>query len=386
MMCDRPTLVLTGAASGIGRDTALVLAKAGWRLVLLDRDAQGLERLAQELGPDHQAIAIDLCDAAQISALTAKVTGRVHAIINNAGMSDTSGIPLAERSFSTLDPVIALNMLAPLRLIDALAGKLMVRARIINIASGAGLKPIPMRGAYSPSKSGLIGMGASLQRAMPDHDIITLCPGFIRTALVDSLIASGRLDPIQSVAKIPLSRMARPAEVAGFLRFLLSPDAAGLAGQTISFDGGSSIYGGSKAYLPMDYALSDIDEPVNPSFDLPFDTAVQGYPAYISDLRGVSPQDMLAELHRLAMGFHAAQAGPASLMLWLPDAAPELPIDAAFLAAAEMLVKTLACELGPYGKRINGLRGPAPISAIRTLAGPAAQYLTGQILSFRAEA
>lgn len=366
MMHDAPTLVLTGAASGIGRDTALVLAKAGWRLVLLDRDAQGLEQLAAQIGTGHQTLAIDLCDEAQISGLAARIGGRIDAIVNNAGMSDSSGIPLAQRAFSTLDPVMSLNMLAPLRLIDALRDKLVVPARIINIASGAGLKPIPMRGAYSPSKAGLIAMGAALQHAMPQHDIITLCPGFIRTALVDNLIATGRLDPAQSVAKIPLSRMASPNEVAVLLQFLLSPEAAGLAGQAISFDGGSSIYGGSKAYVPVDHASGDA--------------------AQIADLRGCSAQELLPELHRLAASFEAAHAGPASLLLLLPDAAPDNPLDAAYVAAAEMLLKTLACEFGPFGKRINGLRGAAPIAAITALAGPAAQYLTGQILSFRAEA
>ena len=257
-----PTVVITGAASGIGRSAAIRFAASGWRCVLVDRNGKALESLQRELRGVHEVRRIDLTDPAQIRSLT-ELADPIDAVVNNAGMSDTSGTPLCEQAPERQAMLMALNLEAPAAIVIALESRLAPRARIVNIASSAGLRAIPFRGLYSATKAGLIAQSRALARARPELIVTVLCPGFVRTELVDGLIAAGRLDPRRAVAKTPLGRMAEPAEMAEAMCFLASPDAAPLHGQVISLCGGSSIYGGSQACepatsppLPLDAALS----------------------------------------------------------------------------------------------------------------------------------
>ncbi|MGN5479321.1 SDR family NAD(P)-dependent oxidoreductase [Cupriavidus basilensis] len=149
---------------------------------------------------------IDLTDAVAIGTLTER-TGPLDALVNNAGMSDRTNLPVVEAG-EDWQALLALNLEAPARLVDALSPRLAAGARVVNVASGAGLRAIPWRGAYSASKAGLIGMSRALARERPDLQVSVLCPGFVRTELVDRLIAAGRLDPARVTAKIPLGRMA----------------------------------------------------------------------------------------------------------------------------------------------------------------------------------
>ena len=99
----------------------------------------------------------------------------------------------------------------------------------------------------------------ALAAARPDLVVTALCPGFVRTELVERLIAAGRLDPRQAIEKTPLGRMADPAEM---IRCLASPDAEAIRGQVISLCGGPSIYGGSRAYQPSSAAVRSLATPL----------------------------------------------------------------------------------------------------------------------------
>jgi hypothetical protein len=143
--------------------------------------------------------------------------------------------------------LLAFNLHAPAAVIDACTALLKPGARVVNVSSGAGLHAIPWRGAYSPSKAGLIAQTRALAQARPDLCVTVLAPGFVRTELVDGLIQAGRLKPEGAVAKIPLGRMAAPAEMAQALYFLATPGARPLSGQ-IRRNGGSSIYDGSQPF------------------------------------------------------------------------------------------------------------------------------------------
>lgn len=150
------TILITGAASGIGRAAARRLAARGTRCVLVDRDAAGLARLAAELpAPDHGAhlcCAADLTVAADIQALASKVP-LLDALVNNAGLSDSRNV-LAERTPADLQRLLALNLHAPAALVQALAHRLAPGARIANVASGAGLRAIPGAGPTAPARPG----------------------------------------------------------------------------------------------------------------------------------------------------------------------------------------------------------------------------------------
>lgn len=400
------TVLITGAASGIGRDTARLFAGAGWQCVLVDHNAQALQQVGQSLpspaSGGHLLYRIDLTDPLQIATL-AHGTPALDAILNNAGMSDASNTPLVEQDPAQMGRLLALNLAAPAAVVDACSSLLKPGARIVNVASGAGQHAIPWRGAYSPSKAGLIAQTLALAHVRPEWCVTVLAPGFVRTELVDGLIQAGRIKPENAVSKIPLGRMAAPAEMAQALYFLASPGAQPLSGQVVAVNGGSSIYGGSHRFEPATLELLPLDLPTQLEVSggdaapwqaaAPAQTAQPHYTACL-DLSALhcSPTGLLQAVHAAATRFAARHARQASLTVLLPNSKAARWQDAGDAAAARMLVSTLACEWGSRALRINALEvardvDPARLHALlRYICGPAAQYLTGQTLVCRTAA
>lgn len=394
------TVLITGAASGIGRDTARLFARAGWQCVLVDHNEKALRDVGQSLpapaSAAHVLRTIDLTDAHQIASLR-EGTPALDAILNNAGMSDASNTPLVDQDPAQMGRLLALNLAAPAAVVDACAPLLKPGARIVNVSSGAGLHAIPWRGAYSPSKAGLIAQTQALAQAHPEWCVTVLCPGFVRTELVDALIQAGRLKPEGAVAKIPLGRMAHPAEMAQALYFLASPGAAPLSGQTFPVNGGSSVYGGSQPLPPSTVEVLPMDRPLRLEVcggdagpwqavaDAPADGPHYAACLDLSPLHA-APAGLLQAVHSAAARFAARHTQQASLTLLLPAAKPADWQTAGDAAAARMLIATLACEWGSRARRINALEVPADIEPaalhplLRYACGSAAQFLTGQTL------
>lgn len=382
------TVLLTGAASGIGRATARRLARDGWRCILVDRNAQALRSLADELGAAHVLRVADLTDPAQIAAL-AEGLPPLHALINNAGMTDDSSQPIIGQDPAGWQRLLDLNLRAPARLPLALRERLVPGARIVNVASGAGLRAIPWRGAYSPSKAGLIAQTRAMAKAFPAWRFTVLCPGFVRTELIAGLIEAGRLDPARAVAKIPLGRLGEPEDIACALAFLASAGSAALTADLLAVDGGSSIFGGSQAYTPSAHAPVACDTPlalrVQGPWAGPREAAGEGYPAVL-DTRVLAcpPGQRLDAIVQAAR--QAAPDRPYSLTVLLPRDPEETWEGAGERAAARMLISTLACEWGPMAARVNAVEIPAGadpaacLPLLRFVAGAQAQYLTGQTL------
>lgn len=384
-------IVLTGAASGIGRAAAELFAAAGHPCLLLDRDGARLAEVVAALpgGTErHTGLAVDLTDPAAFAEVAKAAGGPVAAIINNAGMSDPSGVPLAEQSAEQGARLFALNLDAPQRLVAALSDLLEPGARIVNVSSGAGLRAIPHRGAYSPTKAGLIAMSRALAKARPDLCVTVLCPGFVRTDLVEQLIGEGRLDPASATAKIPMARMASPTEMARGLVFLASPDAAPLSGSFVALDGASWVFGGSVRFSnegAPELAVWAEGTRYLVQNDAELTALLPAEGAYEAQIRCLDAGACYAGLHAAAQAFVKPGSRPASLTLVLP---PE-PADwagAADHAAAKMAVATLACEFGASGLRINALQVAPQISAeevagvLLWVAGVEAQFLSGQVL------
>ncbi|MBB3178277.1 SDR family oxidoreductase [Variovorax sp. Sphag1AA] len=394
------TVLITGAASGIGRDAARLFAAAGWQCVLVDHNEAALHALGRTLPSPascaHVLRTIDLTDAAQVASLR-DGTPALDAILNNAGMSDASNTPLVEQSPAQMARLLALNLAAPAAVIDACTPLIKPGARIVNVSSGAGLNAIPWRGAYSPSKAGLIAQTRALAAARPDWCVTVLAPGFVRTELVDGLIQAGRIKPENAVGKIPLGRMALPAEMAQALFFLATPGAAPLHGQVLAFNGGSSVFGGSQRFEPATLEPLPLDLPVRlevvggdgaawqalatkPATGPHYDACLD-----LSPLSCKGP-GLLQAVHAAAVRFHTRNAQQASLTLLLPRTRNTRWQDAGDAAAARMLVSTLACEWGGRALRINALEVPEGLDPdslhplLRFVCGPAAQYLTGQTL------
>lgn len=395
-----PTVLITGAASGIGRDTARLFASAGWQCVLVDHNGPALQAVGDSLptsgGAAHLLRITDLTDAGQVASLR-ESTPTLDAIVNNAGMSDTSNTPLVAQAPAQMARLLALNLAAPAAVVQACAPLLRPGARIVNVASGAGLRAIPWRGAYSPSKAGLIEQTKALARAHPEWCVTVLCHGFVRTELVDALIQAGRLNPEGAVSRIPLGRMAEPQEMAQALFFLASPGAAPLSGQALSVDGGSSVYGGSQPLPPTQLRVQPWDTPLRLEVvggdAAPWQAvghAPESGPHHTACLdlsaQHAAPGALLQAVQAAATRFASRHTEQASLTLLLPA---EISTDwsaAGDHAAARMLVSTLACEWGSRALRINALVMPADVTPralhplLRYLCGASAQFLTGQTL------
>lgn len=410
-----PAVLITGAAAGIGRATARQLAVDGWHCVLVDHHEAALQALqadwpANALPPTLRCL--DLSDATAVRGL-GDALPTLSALINNAGLSAGGQDALGPDEALT-QRLLAVNLAAPARVVQSCAARLKPGARIVNVASGAGLRAIPWRGLYSASKAGLIAQTQALAQARPDWTVNTLVPGFVRTELVQGLIDQGRLQLSQALAKVPLGHLAEASDMAQALRFLVSPDAAVLQGQALVLDGGSSVYGGAQALpsahralpaptlplaltgaggLPSDWirAAAGPDGPSHTLLEPPPPPAAHAsYPA-VCDARALhaGPGGLLQAVRGAAQAFRQSHQAPASLTLLLP--APNDPADwtqAGDAAAARMLIATLAAEWGAEGLRINALQLASDDLAssrvgplLRYVASPLARLMTGQCLT-----
>ncbi|OWU84669.1 hypothetical protein ATO6_12660 [Oceanicola sp. 22II-s10i] len=395
-------VVITGAASGLGRAAAASFARAGARVMLIDRDEAGLAEVLAALpetaaGP-HMAMTVDLVQGAERLTVPEDF-GEIDALINNAGISDDSGTLLTDQPFSQLDRLLSLNLRAPAQVFEALSPRFAKGARVVNVASGAALRAVPFRSAYSPSKAGVLGMTRALAAQRPDLTVTALCPGMVRTALVEKLIASGQLDMVRATARIALGRLGQPEDLAEAMVFLASPEAAAMHGGQLCVDGGSSVYGGTYGYapggraaLPLDAAAAWSLRNAGPEDEpLAATNAAAPYAAVIDAGPLHSPPGARLEaVHAAASAFAADHPQDASLTLILPPDDPAAPYAAqGDLAGARMLVATLACELGASGRRVNavqptGLRLDRDAMEVATfLGGTRAQFVTGQTVPLK---
>jgi len=245
------TALVTGAASGIGQACASLLAARGARVVLVDIDFSAATGVAARLGPEHLPLRADLsCDEdvewAAEAALA--VTKRIDILVNNAGITDGAR-PTLQQTRETWDRVMAVNLAGPYRMMRALAPAMIGQGGgvVVNISSIAGLVGVPLRTAYSVSKAGIAMLTRVLACEWASHGIRinAVAPGYVRTALVESLIAEGRIDPAEIERRTPMGRFAQEAEIAKAIAFLASDDASYITGVTLPVDGGYTAFGGA---------------------------------------------------------------------------------------------------------------------------------------------
>ena len=196
-----PTAVVTGASSGIGEATARRLGRDGWRLLLVARRGDRLERLAESL-PDASGLAVDLTDedapARVREAVEERLGGQLHLLVNNAGANWRAYFGDADGGYGNVERVMTVNFLAPVRLTEALLPVLRRSApsSIVNVASVAGRVPYPRGGAYAASKFALAGWSESLRYEEAEHGVHVgvVFPGFVATEGFpqEQLVASAR--------------------------------------------------------------------------------------------------------------------------------------------------------------------------------------------------
>jgi len=251
-------VVLSGAASGIGRGLARAFAERGATLWLLDRDAAALDAVCAELAglAPLQAEALDLCDTAALQTFAARLADaqpRVDVLINNAGVEYPT--PLADTAASAdarWQALLDNNVVSMQRLSRALLPLLAAGASIINQSSIWGLVGVAGFSAYVTSKHAVIGLTRALARELGPRRIRVnaVCPGWIATeAAMRSLRAMaaehGRSEAEELAAVLAgqaVPELLQPADLAGTFLFLGSPLAAAITGQALSVSHGEVMH------------------------------------------------------------------------------------------------------------------------------------------------
>ena len=235
--------VVTGGAKGIGRAIAMHLAAGGAKLVLAGRSEAPLEELRAAIaGEGGEAVAIraDVAVEADADALCARsleAFGKADILVNNAGVT-RDGL-LLRMSDADWDQVLDTNLKGAFHCTRAFA-RPMVRqrwGRIVNITSVIGLIGNAGQANYAASKAGLIGFTKAVAKELASRHITVnaVAPGFIETAMTDSLGEKAREGLL---AQIPMGRLGTAGDVAHAVGFLCSEGAAYVTGQVVTVDGG----------------------------------------------------------------------------------------------------------------------------------------------------
>jgi 3-hydroxybutyrate dehydrogenase len=246
-------ILLTGAASGLGRGLAQSFAAAGHRLHLADKNPEGLRETLGLLGPSApkaRAHALDVTSAAQVRELFASLGDeRIDLLVNDAGVQYVERVEaFPEERWDLLMDVM---LKGPYLLTQAVLPRMRAAGfgRIVNIGSIHSLVASPYKSAYVAAKHGLLGLArvVALETADADVTVNTICPSYIRTPLVEAQIqAQARTHgiPEQEVidkimlAPMPKGKFITPEEVAAAIEFLASPLARNITGQVLVIDGG----------------------------------------------------------------------------------------------------------------------------------------------------
>ena len=237
------TALVTGGASGIGRACVIALAAAGAKVHVVDRDAEGAERVAGEVG--GWAHAVDLADADAIAALPTEVD----ILVNNAGLQHVAA--LHEFPPERFDLIQRVMVTAPFLLIRRCLPHMYARGwgRVVNISSVHGLRASAFKSAYVAAKHGLEGLSKVAAIEGAPHGVTSNCvsPGYVRTPLVENQIeAQSRQHGIDAdevvervlLDRVPIKRLIEAEHIADLVLWLCGPHAGHLTGASLPVDGG----------------------------------------------------------------------------------------------------------------------------------------------------
>jgi len=247
---DRVALV-TGASRGIGRAIAERCAAEGARVALVDLDEEGGDALVEQLRADGAACAFMRCDVSKEADVAAAVErlsgalGTIDVLVNNAGIG--AYFDAAEMTEDQWELVMGVDLKgAWLCSKHVLPGmRRMRRGSIVNISSIHSFASTKGMFPYAAAKSGMVGLTRNLALDEAEHNIRVnaLCPGFVRTYLVEEWLAK-QPDPAEAerlmLQNHPLGRIAEPSEIAAAAAFFASDDASVVTGATLLADGGLS--------------------------------------------------------------------------------------------------------------------------------------------------
>src|SRR5262249_39042597 len=234
-MTTKRVAVITGAAQGLGRRTAELLAGRGYAVALSDlrSPADALAQL-RAAGADAFEHVGDISDESVVDALVAAVRarwGRADVLVNNAGVSLIA--PAEKTTAAQYRRVLEVNLVAPFLLCRAFFGLV---DSIVNVASIAGVTGIADRAAYNASKHGLVGLTRTLAAEWGGRGVRVnaVCPGWIKTEMDHADQASGSYSDADIIGRVPLGRFATADDVARAIAFLADPTESGfISGHTL---------------------------------------------------------------------------------------------------------------------------------------------------------
>lgn len=247
------TVLVTGAAQGLGLHMAEHFLRAGYRVALADRNEEELARAVGLLVEEHPAGAVtsspvDVTDDESVQRMVdgvASWAGRLDVLVNNAGV--ISRAPSESMATQVWLRELDVNVGGTFRCSRAAFPLLSASPypSIVNLGSLGSSLGMPMRAAYNTSKTGIVGLTRTLAAEWGALGIRVnaIAPGFIETGMMRSGIDSGVLDEQQMLRRIPLRRLGRSSEVAGVAVFLASRSASYVNGATVPVDGGTVVDG-----------------------------------------------------------------------------------------------------------------------------------------------
>ncbi len=238
------TVLVTGAAAGIGRAMAGAFAARGAHLALIDRD-EAVHATAASLGDGHLSVTADVSVAPAVEAAVAQTIerfGAIDVLINNAGIVRLDAA--VDTSEADWDATMAVNLKAPFLVAKAVGRAMIARGkggRIVNMASQAAVVALDRHLAYCTSKAGILGLTRvlALEWARQGITVNAISPTVVETELGRKAWAGAVGEAMKQ--KIPTGRFAQPEEIAMAALYLASGAAAMVTGENLVIDGGYTI-------------------------------------------------------------------------------------------------------------------------------------------------
>jgi 3-hydroxybutyrate dehydrogenase len=241
--------LITGGGSGIGKAIAKVFAESGATVIINDIRDVGQEAADQIGGHFLKADLSDMQATRDLAESAIGIEGRVDILVNNAGYQNI--YPVEEFPDDIWAEMVQVMLIAPFQLIKYVVPGMKEQnwGRIINISSIHGLVASPYKSAYNSAKHGIVGLTKTVALELGEFGVTAnaICPGYVRTPLVESQVADQartRGIPVEDVVEkvmlepAAIKRLIDPEEVAGLAAFLASDTARSITGSTYSIDAG----------------------------------------------------------------------------------------------------------------------------------------------------